>query len=303
MKKTIITGATGFIGKRLLTELLEAGADVSVIVRKSKKIEESLEKRIHVYEADYLDYDRLEIPSHRFDVFYHLAWEGVSTEDKDDLEKQIKNIEMSIAALKLAKRLGCSRFVTTGTVAEYTYCEKIMDFSQKQSPGDLYGATKTAVFNILDVLSKKIGIDFIWAVLPSTYGEGRNNNNIITYTIEKLLRGERPVYGSLEQLWDFLYVGEVAKALRLIGDYGKAYKVYGIGSGQYRTLKDYICTIRDIINPDLELGIGERQQKSNEVCSSCVGIYDLIKDTGFKVEIGFEEGICKTIEYYKNVMC
>ena len=103
-------------------------------------------------------------------------------------------------------------------------------------------------------------------------------------------------------MWDFLYVKEVARALWLIGENGNGDKIYGIGSGQYRQLKDYIYTIRDIINPDLELGIGELPQMSHKAYSSCVGIYDLMKDTNFQVEIGFEQGIKNTIKYYKNEM-
>ena len=55
-----------------------------------------------------------------------------------------------------------------------------------------------------------------------------------------------------------------------------------------------------MINPKLELGIGELPVTGQKVMSSCVGIYDLVKDTGFRVQIGFEEGMRKTIDYYKR---
>lgn len=300
LRKVILTGATGFIGKWLLKELLADSVDVTILVRDKTKVDPSVINRVHIYESDYHCYERLVIPDFEYDAFFHLAWEGVASENKDKLEIQTENIGISVAALSLAKRVGCKKFVATGTVAEYAYCEKIMDFTQKQMPNDMYGAIKISVYYILDVLSKKMGMDFIWAVLPSTYGEGRNNNNIITYTIEKLLRGERPLYGNLTQLWDFLYVKEVARALWLVGEYGIPGKVYGIGSGQFRTLRDYVCTIRDIINPNLELGIGELPEMSEKTYSSCVGNYDLVKDTGFRVEIDFEQGIEYTIRYYQT---
>lgn len=302
MKNVILTGGTGFVGRCLVRGLLEANVDVSVIVRNTNKIEEDLIDKIHIYECEYDEYKTLEIPNGEYDVFFHLAWDGVASKDKDKLDVQKKNIDMSVEALFLAKRLNCKKFIATGTVAEYAYCERIMDFSQKQTPNDIYGAMKVSVYSILNVLSRKIGIDFIWTVLPSTFGEGRDNDNIITYTITSLLKKEKPLYGDLEQLWDFLYVKEVARALRLIGESGNGFKIYGIGSGQYRQLKDYIYTIRDIINPEMELGIGELPQMSHKAYSSCVGIYDLTKDTNFQVEIGFEQGIKNTIVYYKNEM-
>ncbi|MCI9593220.1 MAG: NAD-dependent epimerase/dehydratase family protein [Lachnospiraceae bacterium] len=300
MKKAILTGATGFVGKWLIKILLEADVDVTVIVRDKNKLDMNFVDKIHIYECEYYNYDTLEISASKYDVFYHLAWDGVASKDKDKLDIQKRNIDMSVNALLLAKRLECKKMIAAGTVAEYAYCERIMDFSQKQTPNDIYGAMKVSVYNILNVLSRKIGVNFIWTVLPSTFGEGRNNDNIITYTITKLLKNEKPLYGDLEQLWDFLYVREVARALWLIGDRGNGDKIYGIGSGQYRQLKDYIFTIRDIINPDMELGIGELPQMSHKAYSSCVGIYDLMKDTNFQVEIGFEQGIRNTIMYYKN---
>ena len=300
MKKAILTGATGFVGKWLIKILLEADVDVTVIVRDKNKLDMNFVDKIHIYECEYYNYATLEISASKYDVFYHLAWDGVASKDKDKLDIQKRNIDMSVNALLLAKRLECKKMIAAGTVAEYAYCERIMDFSQKQTPNDIYGAMKVSVYNILNVLSRKIGVNFIWTVLPSTFGEGRNNDNIITYTITKLLKNEKPLYGDLEQLWDFLYVREVARALWLIGDRGNGDKIYGIGSGQYRQLKDYIFTIRDIINPDMELGIGELPQMSHKAYSSCVGIYDLMKDTNFQVEIGFEQGIRNTIMYYKN---
>lgn len=301
MRKVILTGATGFVGNWLLDDLLKSNVDVTIVVRDKKKLNNQFVDKVHIYESEYYNFDKLKIPQFEYDVFFHLAWGGVASEYKDNLAIQMKNIDISVAALNLAKRIGCKKFIATGTVAEYAYCEKIMDFSQKQMPNDLYGVMKISVYYTLNVLSRRMKMDFIWAVLPSTYGEGRNNNNIITYTIKKLINNEKPLYGNLEQLWDFLYVKEVARALHLIGEYGISGKIYGVGSGQYRKLKDYVCIIRDIINPNLKLGIGELPQMSQIAYSSCVGIYDLMRDTNFKVEIEFEQGIKNTIEYYKKL--
>ena len=152
----------------------------------------------------------------------------------------------------------------------------------------------------MEATAKQIGQDLIWAVLPSTYGEGRKGDNILTYTIKSLLSNKKPKYGKLEQMWDFLYVSEVARALVELGEKGKHNSTYGIGSGVYRTLKDYIVIVRNLINPDLELGIGELDVP--EELSSCVDIAKLTNDTGFVPQISFEEGIRRTIEYYKNLI-
>ncbi len=300
MKYAVVTGGTGFIGSWLVRELLKNNVEVTVLVRNTVKASELFEGRVRTVAIHSTEYDELLNDNKQIDVFYHLAWEGVAPEKKNDREVQIRNIDLAMEMLEYASKLHAKRFIATGTVAEYSFCEDVMDINAKQTPNDLYGAAKTATHYMLETWARQLDMPFNWVVIPSTYGEGRRDNNILTYTIRKLLSGEKPSYGFLTQMWDFLYVGEVVRALYLIGEKGLYEKTYGIGSGDYRPLKEYVSIIRDIIDPDLELGIGEIPSLSAKVFSSCVPIHELSKDTGFIPQIGFEEGIRRTIEYYKE---
>ena len=111
----------------------------------------------------------------------------------------------------------------------------------------------------LEVRTKQLDIPFIWMIIPSTFGPRRIDNNNISYTIRSLLNKELPLYGELTQMWNFHYAGEVARAIRLIVEYGNAGKIYGIGSGCYRSLKSYIEEIRDIIDKDLPIEIVDQK--------------------------------------------
>lgn len=302
MKQVIVTGGSGFIGSWLISALLEQGVKVTALLRDKKRLlpEFSSNPHVSVVVCDFGNLQDVQIDTDvKFDAFYHLGWGGVSPEHKNDVDIQLDNIKNSIEAIQLCKRLGCKVFISSGTVAEYVFCKDIMDVNAKQTPNDIYGAAKVSTHYMLEVLAKQLNQPFIWTVVPSTFGERRTDNNIITYTIKSLLTGNKPKYGNLEQLWDFLYVSEVARALYLIGKKGIPGKTYGIGSGVYKPLKDYIVAIRDIINPELALGIGDYPSMSEQTFSSCVNIYELIKDTGFIPEVGFDEGIKRTIEYFK----
>lgn len=237
-----------------------------------------------------------------YDVMYHLAWGGVASEEKNDVELQIQNINLTLDALDLCKKIKCPKFIAAGTVAEYSLSNDIIDMNAQQTPNDIYGAAKVATHYFLDVKARAVSQPYIWAILPSTFGERRNDSNIITYTIKTLLKGESPQYGNLLQMWDFLYVKEVARALVALGELGHCNKIYGIGSGEFRMLRDYIIEIRDIINPKIELGIGEIESFSSNTFSSCANIYSLVKDTGYMPHISFHEGIIRTIDYYKEQM-
>ena len=307
-RNAIVMGGTGFIGSWLIRDLLRHHYSVTVLVRTVPTLEEQEKlwggaedkRNITIYRAE--DISELKGSEMEWDVFYFLAWSGVEPEYKNDASLQISNITYALEAMVSAKELNCQKFIATGTVAEYVFCENIIDINEKPAPGDFYGAIKVSVHYMLDVLSRQISMDFIWAVLPSTFGPGRKGNNIITYTISTLLKGETPRYGDLEQLWDFLYVTEVAKALRLIGEKGIVGKIYGIGSGHYRKLKDYVKEIRDCINPELELDIGVLPEMSCRTFSSCVNIFDLINDTGFQIQVPFQEGIKRTVDSMRQTV-
>lgn len=303
MKNVIVTGGTGFIGSWLIQELLNNFINVVVVARNREKLNVEIRENIRceIIEKDIKDLSKDDFEERDYDVFFHLAWEGVSTEKKNNVDIQLNNVRNAISMLEICKEIGCKRFIGAGTVAEYVFSEGVMDFDAKQSPNDMYGAAKVAAHYMLEVRASQLGQPFIWVVIPSTFGERRDDNNIITYTIVSLLNGKRPVYGKLEQMWDFLYVGEVVRAMRLVGERGRDGITYGIGSGVYFPLKKYIIKIRDLINPDLPLGIGELEHMTKQTFSSCVNIDKLKLDTGFSPTVSFEEGMIKTIEYYKKI--
>lgn len=304
MNKAIVTGAAGFIGGWLTLELLDAEYDVTVVVRDSQKLigEISSNPHVTIIEKDLRDIVPEDFPPSQYDVFFNLAWEGVSPELKNNYQLQFSNISLAMDMLKICHELGCRLFVGTGTVAEYALTTDVMDLRSKQRPNDMYGAAKVATHFFLDVGARAMGQSYIWAVIPSTFGERRLDNNIITYTIKSLLKEEKPMYGDLNQMWDFLYVSEVVYALRLIAERGDKGMVYGIGSGQYKPLKEYIYQIKEIMKSDVELGIGEIPSQNDRSFSSCVNIYDLIKDTGFKPRVSFEEGITRTVKFWQQLL-
>lgn len=305
MDRVIVTGGTGFIGSWLVDKLINEGIEVIMLVRDLEKVLKNpenihpLKKIVPYYSAEY---KKLCEEDNKIDVFYHLAWEGVSTKLKNECELQLNNIRFSLEMLELAQILKVQRFIATGTVAEYAFSEDIINVNGRQTPNDMYGAAKIAAHYMMETRARNLNIPFNWVVIPSTFGEGRREDNIITYTITSLLKGQRPQYGNLLQMWDFLYVKEVARALYLIAKKGKTDVTYGIGSGIFKPLKNYIMQIRDIINPELDLGIGEIPSFSEKTFSSCVSIYDITKDTGFVPEVTFEEGIQRTIAYYEKVL-
>ena len=302
MKKVFITGASGFIGKNLINRLLEAEVEIYALVMKNEI--ERIPKNNHLIPVigNLNDVEEIEhqIKDVKFDVIFHLAWEGVSTSYKNEFHIQMKNINYALNIMQIARRHRCKKVIITGSVSEYAYCKKISS-DQMPIPSDFYSATKASVHIYCDFFTRLYkDVSLNWTVISSIYGPGREDDNILSYTIKALLYHQETQYTKLEQMWDYVYIDDVISALLLIARKGIAGKVYQIGSGQARMLKEYIIMVKQSIDSEAILGIGKIPYKTERIDNSIVDIRELQKDTGYCPAVTFETGIEKTIAYFRK---
>lgn len=304
MKKVFITGATGFIGQKLILSLLKRQIEIYALALPNEADRLSENSMLHIILGNLDQSDEIEkqMEGIVFDVMFHLAWTGVSSTYKNDASIQIKNIPFALKVMEIAKLHGCHHVVCTGSVSEYAYVETAVNGKQLPCPSDMYSATKSAVHIFCDLFARQHGINFNWILIPSIYGPGRNDNNLITYTIKMLLAGKKPSFTRLEQKWDYIYIDDLILTLVLVAEYGKENKVYVTGSGIARPMYEYVEIIKNKIDSKAELGIGEIPYKTDKIDHAVTDIIELKKDTGYEPLISFEEGICKTIDYFKEML-
>lgn len=305
MKKVIVTGATGMIGASLIDQMVKEDILVTAIIRpnSAKKSNLITHKNVNVVECDINQLLNLKnVLSKDYDTFYHFAWDGTYGESRDNAMLQEKNIHNTLEAVELAHDVGCNVFVGAGSQAEFGNVQGELSDAVPKNPITGYGIAKYAAGKLSAVKCEQFGMRQSWGRIVSTYGPRDNSYTMIMSSIIGMLKGERLSFTKGDQIWDYLYGEECSRAFLLIGKYGKHNKAYTIGSGKSRLLRDYIVAMRDIINPDLELGIGERDYYPNQVMKLTANIDELTEDTGFVPEISFEDGIRKTVEWYKGVM-
>jgi nucleoside-diphosphate-sugar epimerase len=99
------------IGTAIVCCALEQNIETFRIVRKNSGRLDNLPKheRLRIIAADLSEYAHLDI-SGTYDVFFHLAWDKTFGKERDDVDTQVKNIEYTLDAVRLAKRLDCSVF-------------------------------------------------------------------------------------------------------------------------------------------------------------------------------------------------
>lgn len=303
MKKIVLTGPTGSIGVALIEYCIKEEVEVYAICRKNSGRLGNIPKNplVHIVECNLSEMNSLnssDIP--RCDVFYHFGWDATIGDGRNNMNLQLKNVQYTLDAVELAGRLGCRTFVGAGSQAEYGRFEGKLNGSVPTFPENGYGIAKLCAGQMSRIECEKRNMSHIWTRILSVYGPYDSDKTMIVTTIKKLLNGECPSLTKGEQKWDYLYSADAAKALYLLGEKGKHGKVYCIGSGTARMLIEYIKILRDKINPDAELGIGEIPYGENQVMYLCADIQELVEDTGFAPEVPFEQGIENTIEWIKK---
>lgn len=303
MKRAIITGPTGAIGIALIQYLIDQNVKVLAICRKGSKRIKWIPKHENV-EVVECNLDNLcnysGDTNTTYDVFYHFAWEGTIGDSRNDMYLQNKNVKYTLDAVTLAERFGCHTFIGAGSQAEYGIVEGILSPSTPTNPQNGYGMAKLCAGQMSRYLCQQKSITHIWTRILSIYGPYDGENTMVISTIKKLLADQIPQFTKGEQQWDYLYSGDAAKALYLIGEKGHDKKIYCIGSGSARPLYEYIYKIRDAIDPRLNLGIGDIPYSENQVMYLCADIKDLTEDTGFKPSVDFDGGIQQTINWVRG---
>jgi nucleoside-diphosphate-sugar epimerase len=304
MNDIIVTGATSIIGVATVAEALTQGNNVAAVVRENSPRMDVLQdflghQGFEIIKCDMQNYRNLNLTG-TYDAFLHLAWQNTFVSLQNDVYKQADNILCTLDAIHAAHRVGCSVFVIAGSQAEYGRISEKMRGDTACNPESGYGIAKYAAGRLARLTASQLGMRCCHTRILSTYGEGMDDNTLIVYLIKTLLAGEKPLLTKCEQIWDFLHVRDVARAILAVSEKGLDGKTYPIGSGDARPLREYVEMIRDIIDPSIALGFGEKEYYPHQPMILCADIDELRADTGFNPGINFMDGINMTIEWVKT---
>ena len=140
---------------------------------------------------------------------------------------------------------------------------------------------------------------FVWMRVFSTFGPADHAYWMIPGLIGSLMKRERPTLTLGEQRWDFLFVADAARAIRLALDTEAAAGVYALGSGVAPTLRSTVEAIRDAIDPSLPLGFGDVAYRPDQVMLLQADVSALHRDLGWKPRTTIDEGIMETVAWYQ----
>ena len=304
IQSAVVTGPTGAVGTALCAHLLEAGIRVYGVVRPDSERAGSVPSGVERVSCDLNDLCRLPklMEEKHADAFFHLAWANTTGAGRNDVDSQLSNVRYAVDAVRVARTFGCKVFVGAGSQAEYGRFEGKLKADTPAFPETGYGIAKLCAGQMTRLECEKLGLDHVWVRILSVYGPRDSMGSMISGTIMKLLKGEKPALTPGEQKWDYLYASDAAAALLLCARRGKNGSVYPLGSGKAKPLKYYVDVLRDAIDPALPLDYGAIPYGPKQVMHLEADLSALQTDTDFVPTVSFEQGIKKTIEWMRDLL-
>lgn len=302
MKSAVITGATGGVGLALIRKLLKEKTEILILTRRDSARNIYIPKNELIC-VEYCSLEELhgyEAKGKNYDVFFHLGWANTSREMREDLTEQQKNVGYSLEAVETAHKLGCHTFIGAGSQAEYGRHNEPLRSDTLCEPETAYGVMKLGACYGTRILCERYGMRHIWPRILSGYGIFDNVDSMLIANILNALEGRTLAFSKGEQIWDFVFMDDIAEALFAIAERGKNNAIYPIGSGKAKVLKEYIEIMCRKLGVWDETALGRVPYGKKQIMYLAADISKLTSDTGWVPKVEFEEGIQRVIEFYKN---
>lgn len=301
MKNVIVTGANGFIGKTLVKALLEKKYRVVALDVCFDDVLANDERVICVNVMD-KEVTALaeEIPHQEYQCFFHLAWVGTSGPARADYVVQLNNVKLACDYIKLCSEIGCKRVVYASSINEMETYEYLQSDDIEPAGGYIYGTGKLAAHLMGETVAKLNGIEFIPVIITNIYGVGEKSARMIYTSVNKLVHKEHCSFTAGYQTYDFIYITDAINSIIAVAEKGKSFNRYYIGSGAPKPLREFLLEMRDIVDPEAELGLGDLPFKGVDISYNQFDLKKVERDTGYKNEVSFAEGIRMTAEYIRG---
>lgn len=254
-----VTGASGFIGRNVLTALLKEKVEIFAITRDIKNLtslDKRIDKSINVIELDINDcssnnFENMGSP----DVLIHLAWDGLPNYKslhhfETELPKQYKFLKSVIDG-------GLGSLFVAGTCFEYGMQSGALSADMLPNPNNPYGYAKNALRQQLRFLKQTKTFDLTWARLFYMYGENQAKTSLYSQLRDAVKRGDKVFNMSGgEQLRDYLSIDDVAHQIVSLALARRDIGIINVCAGKPISVRQQVENWLNENNWEIELNLG-----------------------------------------------
>ncbi|NET24738.1 NAD(P)-dependent oxidoreductase [Okeania sp. SIO1I7] len=298
MKKVIVTGASGFIGKHTLKTLGQKGFEVHAVY---SQVQPQINAMVKWYQANLLDTNQIKELFSKIKANYllHFAWYAVPGKYWQ-AEENFLWVQSSLELLREFYQQGGQRVVMAGTCAEYDwrygYCS---EFITPRQPNTAYGICKQALQEMVKYYSDINQLSSAWGSIFFPYGTYEHPNRLVPSVIVSLLKGEVAKCSHGNQIRDFIYVQDAADAFVALLE-SDVMGVVNIGSGKPIAIKDVVYKIAHKFGRADLIKLGAIASNPREPALLVADVSRLSNEVGWRSQFDLDKGLDQTIAWWKK---
>ena len=310
MKNVLVTGGAGFIGSHIVTALVERGDRVRVVDNLSTGKRDNLahvKGKFEFVEADVADAAAILRAMEGIElVFHQAAMASVPRSVAEPLAANAACVTGTVAVLDAARRAQVKRVVYAGSSSAYGnrpyVAKREIDLPQPLSP---YAAAKLAGEAYCQAFAETYGLETVVIRYFNVFGPRQDPKGEYSAVIPKfvatMLAGERPtVFGDGLQSRDFTYVENVVRGnLAAAEAQGAAGGVFNVACGRQFSLLELLAAINRVLGTKVEPIFAP--PRAGDVRESLADITLAREVLGYEPTVDFDEGLRRSIEYYKSI--
>jgi GDP-L-fucose synthase len=303
-KHILVTGGAGFLGKQVVQQLLQCGAQADLITIPRSR------------DYDLRDLDACQRAVKDQDIVIHLAAHvgGIGLNREKPAELFYDNLMMGAQLIHAAYESGVSKFVCVGTICAYPkftpvpFQEDDLWNGYPEETNAPYGIAKKALLVQLQAYRQQYGFDGVYLLPVNLYGPEDNfdprSSHVIPALIRKVYeaqeRGDQalPVWGDGSPTREFLYSEDAARGIVLATQAYSQPDPVNLGTGYEISIRDLVTLICDLMQFKGE--IVWETDKPNGQPRRCLDTQRAKTAFGFEAQVSFETGLKNTIEWYRH---
>jgi nucleoside-diphosphate-sugar epimerase len=311
MAKYLVTGAAGFIGSSLVRALLERGDEVRGIDNFETGRRENLTEvlpRMDFREVDILDLDAMHKACDGMDyVLHEAAIPSVPKSVLDPLGSNRANVDGTVNVLVAARDAKVKRVVYAASSSAYGDTPTLPKHeAMTPNPISPYAVAKLASELYMISFYRCYGLETVCLRYFNIFGPRQDPSSAYSGVLAKfsmqMLRGEQPtILGDGETSRDFTYIDNAVSANLLACSAPAAEcagRVFNCATGQRSTLNETFKALKELTSYKGNVKYGP--ERSGDIKHSLADITKAQKRLGYKVLVNFEDGLRRTVEWYKS---
>ena len=311
MAKYLITGIAGFIGSSIARALLAQGDEVRGIDNLSTGKRENLTEilgQIDFREADLLDLDAVHAACRGVDyIFHEAAIPSVPKSVVDPLGSNRANVDATVHLLIAAKDAKVKRVVYAASSSAYGDTPTLPKHeAMTPDPISPYAVAKLASEHYLTSFYRCYGLETVALRYFNVFGPRQDPSSpysgVLAKFITQMLSGKQPtMFGDGEQSRDFTYIDNAVEANLLACKVPAAQvagKVFNVATGQRVTLNETFKLLQKLTSYSGTPLFGE--ERGGDIKHSLADISLAEKHLGYKPKVNFEDGLKRTVDWYRN---